>query len=78
MVGRTLGADPKQPELAPVPAIAAALAQAWVNPGGRALARRHPTGASGAVRLFHGLTSGIGLAAIASAGGIGSALVVQR
>lgn len=50
-----------------------------VNPGGGALARGHPIGASGAilaVRLFHGLRAGQGLAAIASAGGIGSALLV--
>ncbi|MDO9640118.1 MAG: thiolase family protein [Pseudotabrizicola sp.] len=111
--GRTLGADPEQPGLAPVPAIAAALrglglsaaeitrsemmeayaAQAMacvaragldparVNCQGGALARGHPIGASGAVlavRLFHSLRAGTGLAAIASAGGIGTALVVQR
>ncbi|WP_103332680.1 acetyl-CoA C-acyltransferase [Pseudotabrizicola formosa] len=111
--GRTLGADPEQPGLAPVPAIAAALAKAGlsaadvtqaevmeayaaqamacvaragldplrVNLQGGALARGHPIGASGAVlavRLFHGLRAGVGLAAIASAGGIGSALLVQR
>ena len=111
--GRTLGADPEQPGLAPVPAIAAALAAlglsardvtqcevmeayaaqamacvgragldpARVNLQGGALARGHPIGASGAVlavRLFHSLGQGIGLAAIASAGGIGTALVVQR
>lgn len=111
--GATLGADPVQPGLAPIPAIAAALAQAGlsapaithaevmeayaaqaiacvrgagldparVNPGGGALARGHPIGASGAilaVRLFHGIAQGTGLAAIASAGGIGSALVVAR
>lgn len=111
--GRTLGADPEQPGLAPVPAIAAALGalglsatdvtqsevmeayaaqamacveRAGLNPArvncqGGALARGHPIGASGAVlavRLFHSLCAGIGLAAIASAGGIGSALVVQR
>lgn len=54
---------------------------AIVNPGGGALARGHPIGASGAilaVRLFHDLREGRGLAAIASAGGIGSALVVER
>ncbi|MBA3911435.1 MAG: acetyl-CoA C-acyltransferase [Rhodobacter sp.] len=53
---------------------------ALVNPGGGALARGHPIGASGAilaVRLFHGLRSGRGLAAIASAGGIGTALLVE-
>ncbi len=107
----TLGADPEQPGLAPVPAIAAALARAGIAPGdlaraeimeayavqalaciegagldpgivnrkGGALARGHPIGASGAilaVRLFHDLTAGHGLAAIASAGGIGAALVL--
>ncbi|MFN4156308.1 MAG: thiolase family protein [Paracoccaceae bacterium] len=111
--GRTLGAEPEQPGLAPVPAIAAALAEAGlsvrdisraevmeafaaqamacveragldpsrVNLQGGALARGHPIGASGAilaVRLFHSLGTGTGLAAIASAGGIGTALVVQR
>jgi acetyl-CoA C-acetyltransferase len=52
---------------------------AIVNPGGGGLARGHPVGASGAilaVRLFHGLKSGIGLAAIAAAGGIGTALLL--
>lgn len=107
----TLGADPMQPGLAPVAAIAAALATAGlppadlqqaevmeayavqaiacihgaglapqiVNPKGGALARGHPIGASGAilaVRLFHDLRAGHGLAAIASAGGIGAALVL--
>ena len=53
-----------------------------VNLGGGALARGHPVGASGtvnAVRLFHTLrrTGGTGLAAIAAAGGIGSALVLR-
>ncbi|HLQ19830.1 MAG TPA: thiolase family protein [Tabrizicola sp.] len=51
-----------------------------VNPGGGGLARGHPIGASGAilvVRLFHGLRQGRGLAAIAAAGGIGSALLVE-
>jgi acetyl-CoA C-acetyltransferase len=51
-----------------------------VNPGGGALARGHPIGASGAilaVRLFHGLRQGLGLAAIASAGGIGTALLLD-
>lgn len=54
---------------------------AIVNPGGGALARGHPIGASGAilaVRLFHDLGRGRGLAAIAAAGGIGTALVVER
>jgi acetyl-CoA C-acetyltransferase len=53
-----------------------------VNLGGGALARGHPIGASGAintVRLCHSLwqTGGTGLAAIAAAGGIGTALVLH-
>lgn len=117
--GATLGDDPLQPGLAPVPAIRRVLAQAGlspgdltqaevmeayavqaiacirgaglpadrVNPSGGALARGHPIGASGAilaVRLFHdlagsnGLAAAHGLAAIASAGGIGTALLVAR
>jgi acetyl-CoA C-acetyltransferase len=53
-----------------------------VNQGGGALARGHPIGASGtinAVRLFHDLTKsgGTGIAAIAAAGGIGSALLLR-
>ena len=51
-----------------------------VNLGGGALARGHPIGASGAVlavRLFHHLQAGHGLAAIAAAGGIGTALLVE-
>jgi acetyl-CoA C-acetyltransferase len=51
-----------------------------VNIGGGALARGHPVGASGAIlaaRLFTDLDQGIGLAAIAAAGGIGSALLLQ-
>jgi len=51
-----------------------------VNLGGGALARGHPIGASGAilaVRLFHGLRHGRGLAAIAAAGGLGTALLVD-
>ena len=58
---------------------ASALDAAIVNPDGGALARGHPIGASGAilaVRLFHGLAAGHGLAAIAAAGGLGTALVV--
>lgn len=58
---------------------------AWVNVGGGALARGHPIGASGAilaVRLFHELggqaPGARGLAAIAAAGGLGSALMLQR
>ena len=53
---------------------------AVVNPGGGGLARGHPVGASGAVlavRLFHGLMAGRGLAAIAAAGGIGTALLLS-
>jgi acetyl-CoA C-acetyltransferase len=53
---------------------------ACVNPAGGGLARGHPIGASGAilaVRLFHGLKQGRGLAAIAAAGGIGTALLVE-
>jgi acetyl-CoA C-acetyltransferase len=48
-----------------------------VNQGGGGLARGHPVGASGtilAVRLFHSL-QGKGLAAIAAAGGIGTAVL---
>ena len=53
-----------------------------VNPGGGALARGHPIGASGAinaVRLFHDLSRkpGTGLAAIAAAGGLGTALLMR-
>lgn len=58
----------------------AGLDPARVNPQGGALARGHPIGASGAilaVRLFHGLRQGRGLAAIAAAGGIGTALLVE-
>ncbi len=59
----------------------AGLDPAIVNPQGGALARGHPIGASGAilaVRLFHGLAQGRGLAAIAAAGGIGTAMLVGR
>ncbi len=108
----TLGARPEDPGLAPIPAIAAALAQARLTPEdlersevmeayaaqaiacvegaqldpahvnlhGGALARGHPIGASGAilaVRLFHDLQNAPGLAAIAAAGGIASALILQ-
>lgn len=58
----------------------AGLDPAIVNPSGGGLARGHPVGASGAilaVRLFHGLRMGKGLAAIAAAGGIGTALLVE-
>jgi acetyl-CoA C-acetyltransferase len=58
---------------------------ARVNRGGGALARGHPIGASGAVlaaRLWHELQregdGATGLAAIAAAGGLGSALVMRR
>lgn len=55
---------------------------AIVNPGGGALARGHPIGASGAVnavRLVHELQrrKGYGLAAIAAAGGLGTALLLR-
>ncbi len=61
---------------------AAGLDSTRINRGGGGLARGHPTGASGAVlavRLFHELraTGGRGLAAIAAAGGIGTAMVVE-
>ena len=59
----------------------AGLDPARVNMGGGALARGHPIGASGAilaVRLLHQLRGGYGLAAIAAAGGIGTALLVER
>ena len=54
-----------------------------VNLGGGSLARGHPVGASGAilaVRLFHEMAaevSGFGIAAIASAGGLGTALLME-
>ena len=57
---------------------------AIVNRGGGALARGHPIGASGAilmVRLWHELQNepagAVGLATIAAAGGLGSALLVE-
>ncbi|KJZ19177.1 thiolase family protein [Loktanella sp. S4079] len=54
-----------------------------VNRFGGALAWGHPIGASGAIlaaRLFHQLSAkgGVGIAAIASAGGIGSAVLLRR
>ena len=60
----------------------AGLDPATMNVGGGSLARGHPIGASGAalaVRLYHELRSGggAGLAAIAAAGGIGTALLLQ-
>lgn len=112
--GATLGADPLQPGLAPIPAIehslkraglspqdvdtaeimeafavqaiacqrGAGLTKDQINPHGGALARGHPIGASGAVlavHLYHQLqnTGSIGLAAIAAAGGLGSAQVLR-
>lgn len=60
---------------------AAGLDPGRVNIGGGALARGHPIGASGAVlavRLFWQVQAGYGLAAIAAAGGIGTALLVER
>lgn len=114
LAGVSLGDDPEQPGLAPVPAIAKVLAQAGcdvskihqaevmeayavqamaciqgaglnpavVNPGGGALSRGHPIGASGAIlvaRLCADLPpAALGLAAIASAGGIGTALLLRR
>lgn len=57
------------------------LAPTVVNPLGGALARGHPIGASGAVlmvNLYHRLPPGRpGLAAIAAAGGLGSAVLVD-
>ena len=57
---------------------------AIVNVNGGAIALGHPIGASGAilaVRLFHDLkqsaSDAVGLAAIAAAGGIGSAMIVR-
>ncbi len=60
----------------------ACLDPAIVNRGGGALARGHPIGASGTicvVRLYHELIrhGGTGLAAIAAAGGIATALVLS-
>lgn len=51
-----------------------------LNAGGGGLARGHPIGASGAialVRVLSQLSHGLGLAAVAGAGGIGAAAVVQ-
>ena len=55
---------------------------ATLNLGGGALARGHPIGASGAVnvvRMFHELqrNGGKGLGAIAAAGGLGTAIVLE-
>ncbi len=52
-----------------------------LNRGGGALARGHPIGASGAilaVRMFHELHQGRGMAAISAAGGLGTAVVFER
>ena len=59
------------------------LQESQVNVKGGALARGHPIGASGAVlitRLWHELiaSGGTGLAAIAGAGGLGSAMLLQK
>lgn len=116
VLGKTVGAAPHEPAIAPVYAIDRVLgaldlapndlthiemmeayaAQAMlctqltqlplerVNRCGGALARGHPIGASGAVlavRLFHDIMAadgGVGLAAIAAAGGLGTAVVLQR
>ncbi len=60
----------------------AGLSNSVVNQKGGALARGHPIGASGAilaVRLFHELQIGeCGLAAIAAAGGLGTAVLFKR
>lgn len=61
----------------------ARLDPAIVNLGGGSLARGHPIGASGAVnavRLYHELQQrgGTGLAAIAAAGGLGTAVLMRR
>jgi len=107
VAGATRGADPMQPGLSPLPAIAAVggaqgltvaevmeayavqamavvrgagIDPAIVNLGGGALARGHPVGASGAilaVRLYHQMRRGRGLAAIAAAGGVGTALLLE-
>ncbi len=60
----------------------AGLARDIVNSDGGGLARGHPVGASGAilaVRLYHRLATrgGAGVAAIAAAGGLGTALVLR-
>lgn len=56
-----------------------------INRGGGALSRGHPIGASGAIlaaRLFHELqreqAGARGLATIAAAGGLGSALIIEK
>lgn len=59
------------------------LPPARINRSGGALARGHPIGASGAInltRLFHELDAPgqLGLAAIAAAGGLGTAVALER
>jgi acetyl-CoA C-acetyltransferase len=56
-----------------------------VNRGGGGLARGHPIGASAAIALVRVLTelchekpSALGLTAVAGAGGLGAAAIVQR
>ncbi len=59
------------------------LSPSIVNPGGGSLARGHPIGASGAVlavRLFHELAerrARFGIASIAAAGGLGTAVLLE-
>ena len=58
------------------------LPRSIVNKSGGALAWGHPVGASGAVlaaRLYHQLcqTKGAGIAAIAAAGGLGTAILLR-
>jgi len=60
----------------------AGLDRSRINLGGGSLARGHPIGASGAilvVRLFQELkkSGGLGLAAIAAAGGLGTAVIFE-
>jgi acetyl-CoA C-acetyltransferase len=63
-----------------------AIEPARINRRGGGLARGHPIGASGAIALVRlladlqrdGQAGGLGLAAIAGAGGIGAASIVQR
>lgn len=61
----------------------AGISREIINRGGGALARGHPIGASGAVLAVRlatelGRAPGIGLAAIAAAGGIGTALLLEN
>tara|TARA_Y100001934_G_C12260397_1_gene729714 strand:- start:100 stop:1203 length:1104 start_codon:yes stop_codon:yes gene_type:complete len=61
--------------------LASGLSNTKTNPRGGALARGHPIGASGAIlvtRLFSDLSPGeLGIAAVAAAGGIGSAAIFR-